>query len=172
MLVQNKLLTDIYKPNTSTIDNGSGCQFLVNNQNYFTTCAYNRFYIAMSPLFTKSDLLTKLKNDLTSGPEIKNNQNAINAILTRCDQLAKDYTVLQDYWKNIFDKLPTPSDSGKQIYTECTTFKIPDNQVKKSNSVTPAVGDLNQKNKRIKDLYSNQNLNDKKDTFNGKVTLN
>ena len=172
LLVQNKIVTDIFQKNTSTIDNGSGCEFLVNNQNYFTTCPYNRFYIAMSPLFTKSNLLTQLKNDLTSGPEIKTNQNAINAVNTVCDQLAKDYTVLQDYWKNIFETLPTPSNSGKQIYTECTTFKIPDNQVKKCNYVTPAVGDLNQKNKRIKDLYSNQNLNDKKDTFNGKVTFN
>ena len=44
-----------------------------------------------------------------------------------------------------------------------------------SNTVdykTPPTSDLNGKNKLVKDLYSNVNLNEDKKTFNGKVKLN
>jgi len=55
---------------------------------------------------------------------------------------------------------------------EATTWKIPDGTVKTCKYVYPAVGDLNIKTKKIKELYSNVNLNDDKKTFNGKVTFN
>ena len=59
-----------------------------------------------------------------------------------------------------------------QDYVTVTTFKLPDAQVKKCNFVTPATDNVNQKNKKLKDLYSSVNLNDNKKTFNGKVTFN
>jgi hypothetical protein len=58
------------------------------------------------------------------------------------------------------------------VYKEASTWKVPDNTVKTCGYQTPAQGNLNQKTKRIKDLYSQNNLNENKKTFNGKVTFN
>ena len=160
-----------YKENSSTIENGTGCSFRINNVPYFGAgngnCAFNRFYIAMSPLFTNSGKLTELKNNLTSGNEIKTSPTLVKGINDACDATRDEYQKFQDEWTKAFDNvLKSP------VYEEVSKFKLPDNQVKICQYVTPATNDINQKNKRIKDLYSNQNLNDKKDTFNGKVTLN
>jgi hypothetical protein len=121
----------------------------------------------MSPLFTNEQLYTSLVNDLTSGVEIKKNPNVIEGIRDVATSLQKEYVDFQDIFKNIFTEIST-----SQEYKDSIEWKLPDNTVKKCNYVTPAVGDLNTKTKRIKDLYSNINLNNTKETFNGKVTLN
>ena len=97
-LTSGEMLRDYFKPNSSTIENGNGCKFTYEGaqssiQPFGSSCAYNRFYIAMSPLFTKSESLTKLKNDLTSGPEVKAaSTDIINKINGYCDGLALTYT--------------------------------------------------------------------------------
>ena len=156
-----------FKESTSTIDR-DGCGFTIPLiKTFFQSCADNRFYILMTPLFTKSDSLTTLINDLQGGNEIKTNPNAVEQIKIIADALSANYISFQDYWKKQFtDLAETPE------YKKSTTWKVPDNTVKTCNYVFPAVGDLDQKTKRIKDLYSNLNLNDNKETFNGKVTFN
>ena len=154
-----------------TIENGNQCSFVLKGEAFFGAgngnCAFNRFYIAMSPLFTNQNLLSQLKNDLTSGPNIKNSLDLIKGINEACDNLKVEYDKFQAYWTKVFDDiLKSP------IYDEVSKFTLPDNQVKTCKYVTPVTGDTNLKNKRIKDLYSNQNLNNDKETFNGKVTFN
>jgi outer membrane protein OmpA-like peptidoglycan-associated protein len=173
LLEEQKIVSKTWKYNTksSTIENGNGCSFPLNGVSYFGAgngnCAYNRFYIAMSPLFTNSQSLTALKNDLTSGEEIKTSPDLVKGINEACDSLKVEYDKIKEFWAKAFDNvLKSPT------YEQVSKFKLPDNQVKICQYVTPATDDINQKNKRIKDLYSNQNLNDKKDTFNGKVTFN
>jgi hypothetical protein len=61
---------------------------------------------------------------------------------------------------------------GNPIYKEVTTFTLPDNTVKICQYTTDVTQDVQLKNLKIQDLYSNNNLNNKKDTFNGKVTFN
>ena len=154
---------------SSTIGNNGDCKFVYNGIEYFQgNCAWNRFYITMSPLFTSDSLLTQLKTDLTSGPEVKAaTTDIINKINNYCDDFAVECRKFQEIWTKAFDEVVK-----SPVYETVSKFKLPDNQVKKCNYVTPATDDINQKNKRIKDLYSNQNLNDKKGTFNGKVTFN
>jgi hypothetical protein len=156
-----------YQESTSTIDR-DGCGFTIPLvKTFFQSCADNRFYILMTPLFTKSDSLTTLINDLQGGNEIKTNPNAVDQIKQIAETLSVNYNSFQDYWKKQFTDLADTAE-----YKKSTTWKIPDNTVKTCNYVFPAVGDLNTKTKRIKDLYSNLNLNDNKETFNGKVTFN
>ena len=107
-------------------------------------------------------------NDLTSGPEIKSNSQLVEEIKERSERLKGIYTSIQDKYKEQFKKFI--EDSGD--YKTYTTWKIPDNTVKTCNYIYPAVGDLDAKTKKLKDLYSSQNLNQDKQTFNGKVTLN
>ena len=105
---------------------------------------------------------------MTSGPEVKGDGNNLSqTIQEECEFLKNEFTV---YQKISEDALKSLADDP--IYKSATTWKIPDNTVKTCSYVSPAVGDLNTKSKRIKDLYSNNNLNDNKKTFNGKVTFN
>ena len=160
---------DEYKERTSTIEKSDTCTYVAGStaRSFFQDCPQNRFYILMCPLFLNPEFYTTLVNDLTSGPEIKNNSNIVDGVKSVAESLKKEYQDFQDIFKGIFDTITT-----SQEYKNATEWKLPDNTVKKCNYVTPAVGDINEKTKRIKDLYSNINLNDKKDTFNGKVTLN
>jgi outer membrane protein OmpA-like peptidoglycan-associated protein len=173
LLEEQKIVskTWFYESKSSTITNGVGCSFPLNNEPFFGAgngnCAFNRFYIALSPLFTNGGKLTELKNNLTSGEEIKTSPDLVKGINEACDSLKVEYDKFQAFWTKAFDNvLKSP------VYDEVSKFKLPDNQIKICQYVTPSTNDVQQKNKRIKDLYSNQNLNDKKDTFNGKVTLN
>jgi outer membrane protein OmpA-like peptidoglycan-associated protein len=173
LLEEQKIVSKTWMFNSGnyTIENGNQCSFVLNGEAFFGAgngnCAFNRFYIAMSPLFTNQNLLSQLKNDLTSGPNIKNSLDLIKGINEACDNLKVEYDKFQAYWTKVFDDiLKSP------IYDEVSKFTLPDNQVKTCKYVTPVTGDTNLKNKRIKDLYSNQNLNNDKETFNGKVTFN
>jgi hypothetical protein len=103
-----------------------------------------------------------------SGPEIKVNSTIVELVKKQCGYI-KDSLFLpfQKIWTDTFIEIEKSQD-----YVAVTTFKLPDAQVKKCNFVTPATDNVNQKNKKLKDLYSSVNLNDNKKTFNGKVTFN
>ena len=165
-LLNNKEMTvDFYQTNTSTIQRPGGtCIF----DNFFGNCEGNRFYILMSQLYLNSEYFTTLVNDLTSGNEIKSSPQLVEKIKERSEGLRVIYTSFQDKYKESFKR----DIEDSQEYKTCITWKIPDNTVKTCNYVYPAVGDLEVKAKKLKDLYSNNNLNEDKKTFNGKVTLN
>jgi hypothetical protein len=173
LLLKNQVTSKdgFFQTKSSTIENGTGCKYVINGVDFFGTgngnCPYNRFYIAMSPLFTKSDSLTQLKNDLTSGVEVKKSSGLVDKINKACDDWAKVCNDFQKVWTDIFDVIAKSPE-----YDTVSKFKLPDNQIKICQYVKPATNDLNTKNKRIKDLYSNANLNNDKKTFNGKVTFN
>lgn len=170
LLLSQDMTKDYFKPNTSTIQSQDGnCKFSTNSKDsFFGSCEDNRFYILMSQLYLNQEYFTTLVNDLTSGPEIKSNPQLVQKITERSNQLKGNYEFFQDGYKEKFKKDIEESEQ----YKTCTTWKIPDNTVKTCKYVYPGVGDLEAKAKKLKDLYSNNNLNDDKTTFNGKVTLN
>ena len=121
----------------------------------------------MNPFYEKSDKFQTLVNELISGPEVKADNTLVELIKNTCDELKKEFGKFQEYWKTELKNF-----AENPIYVEATTWKIPDNTVKTCNYITPAEGGLVGKRKKIKDLYSNINLNERKNTFNGKVTFN
>lgn len=170
-LVTNKEMTvDFYQTKSSTIQRPDGsCLFSTNGSNsVFGTCEENRFYNLMSQIYSNSELFTTFVNDLTSGPEIKSSPQLVEAIKNRSNGLQEKFNGLQTYYKDSFKQ----NIEDSQEYKTATTWKIPDNTVKTCKYVYPAVGNLEAKGKKLKDLYSNNNLNEDKKTFNGKVTLN
>jgi hypothetical protein len=169
LLINKDFNEDFYKKSNSTLDNGNGCSFVEgNNQGYLVNCPTNRYYSLMCPYFTNSEKYQNMVNELISGPEvIADTKGLTDQIKEVCNELKKEYESFQKFWT---DQLKGISDD--QRYKDATTWKIPDNAIKTCSYITPAEGDINQKTKRIKDLYSNINLNDKKKTFNGKVTFN
>ena len=165
LLYNNEMTVDFYQTNTSTIERPNvPCSFDLE----IKTCEDNRFYILMSQLYLNPEYLTTLVNDLTSGPEIKSNSQLVEKIKERSESLKGIYEKIQNKYKEQFKTYIEDSDD----YKTCTTWKIPDNTVKTCNYIYPAVGDIEAKTKKLKDLYSSQNLNQDKQTFNGKVTLN
>jgi hypothetical protein len=171
LLKNEDMTTDFFNSKTSTIQKSEGnCKFSTEGiGGYFGTCPANRFYVLMSQLYINSEYYTTLVNDLTSGNEIKSDQTLVEKIKQRSEYLKSgEYIPILDFYKSKFNS----NIEDTQIYKECTTWKIPDGTVKTCKYVYPAVGDLNIKTKKIKELYSNVNLNDDKKTFNGKVTFN
>jgi hypothetical protein len=161
---------DLYKENNSTVENAGNCRLEVNGFSPFAIndCAANRFYILCTPLFTNPEFLTTFINDLSNGPEIKQNTKMVEGIRLKSESLRDNYTQLQNGFKDQFTKKIQETD----FFKTATTWKVPDNTVKTCNYLYPATDDVSGRTKKLKDLYSNQNLNQDKQTFNGKVTLN
>jgi hypothetical protein len=160
---------DLYQKKTSTIEDGDGCKFSVNSTISFTSCEENRFYIAFSPLFTKEENYTSFVNELISGPEIKANPGLVESIKTVCGALKIKYANINISLVKRIDELK--NNATTKAYENAVKYKLPDTTVKTCNYITPPTDDVDQRTKRIKDLYSSKNLNNN-DTFNGKVTFN
>lgn len=159
---------DYFRKINSTIDNGSGCNVVVGtNQGFLQNCPTNRYYTLMNPYFEKTDKFQTMVNELISGPEVKADNTLVELIKTTCDNLKTQFAGFQEVWKT---ELQTFVDDPR--YKDASTWKIPDNTVKTCKYITPADGGLAGKRKKIKELYSNINLNERKNTFNGKVTFN
>jgi hypothetical protein len=165
-----EMTKDLYKENNSTVENAGNCRLEVNGFSPFAIndCAANRFYILCTPLFTNPEFLTTFINDLSNGPEIKQNTKMVEGIRLKSESLRDNYTQLQNGFKDQFTKKIQETD----FFKTATTWKVPDNTVKTCNYLYPATDDVSGRTKKLKDLYSNQNLNQDKQTFNGKVTLN
>ena len=165
-----EMTKDLYKEDNSTVENAGNCRLEFAGYSPFAKndCAANRFYVLCTPLFTNSEFLTTFINDLSNGSEIKQNTNMVNGIKNKSDQLKKDYETLQNNIKDQFTKKIQET----EVYKTATTWKVPDNTIKTCNYLYPATEDVNDRTKKLKDLYSSQNLNQDKKTFNGKVTFN
>ena len=169
-LLKDGIMTfDYFNKTDSIITNINNCKFKIGNTEYFETCPQNRFYVLNTPLFTNPEYLTTLVNDLTSGPEIKSNPQLVEKIKEISEGLKNYYTGFQ---KIIKDDFFTKKIEDSDTYKTCTTWKIPNNAIKTCNYIYPAVDGVDDRTKKLKDLYSSQNLNQDKQTFNGKVTLN
>ena len=168
-LLKDGIMTfDYFNKTNSTITNINNCSFKIADTPYFKTCPENRFYVLNTPLFTNPEYLTSFVNDLTNGDEIKKNPTLVDGIKKISEGLKDEYTEFQTLCKTKFKTEIEDSD----VYKTCTTWKIPNNTIKTCNYIYPAVDGVDDRTKKLKDLYSSQNLNQDKQTFNGKVTLN
>ena len=169
-LLKDGIMTiDYFNKTDSTITNINNCSFKIKDTPYFDTCPQNRFYVLNTPLFTNPEYLTSFVNDLTNGNEIKKNPTLVDGIKKISEGLKDYYTNFQ---KIIKDDFFTKEIELNPVYKTCTTWKIPNNTIKTCNYIYPAVDGVDDRTKKLKDLYSSQNLNQDKQTFNGKVTLN
>jgi hypothetical protein len=160
---------DLYQKNSCTIEDGNGCTFSINSTPSFSNCEENRFYISFSPLFTKEENFTTFVNELTSGPEVKANPGLVTLITKICGDLKIKYASINTSLVKRIDDLK--NNATTKAYENAVKYKLPDTTVKTCNYITPPTDNVEQRTKRIKDLYSSNNLNNN-DTFNGKVTFN
>lgn len=163
LLLTNNVTKDLYYEKQSTVSNNKNCEF----DTFWGICSYNRFANYMTPIFLTPDKFSQFQNTITEGPEIKQDLMLVEQLKISCNNFKNLCQNFQEYTRKFFENV-----SGDERYTKATTWKLPDNAVKKCNYTTNVTDNVNDKTKRIKNLYSNNNINDKKNTFNGKVTLN
>jgi len=163
-LKDKELVTNSYNINKSTLENNSNsCSF----GPIIDSCPLNRFYIAMSKILTDPQKINSTISYLTSGPEISKNNNLVNQISDKCLFFGEEFKEYDEFFIKKF-KQSKESEEFKDIIN----FTLPINKITKCNYTSNVTNNTNDKKKIIKNLYSNVNLNNKKDTFNGKVTFN
>jgi hypothetical protein len=131
----------------------------------FITIQENRFYVCNSNIFLDEGKFRDFVNALTTLEEVKK----IESMKLKVEEICNN---LKTIFKGEFDAEVKNFDNAKldPIYTQLTTLTLPVIPAK-LGFVSPATTDVDTKQKRLKDLYANQNLNTT-DTFDGKVTLN
>ena len=134
------------------------------SQPSFSNVEDDRFYLAMSSILTDSTKKETFLTELSNGEEVKKDEKVKEALTNVVNSLSQRYTEIFEKEKKYFDDLKASQDF--KTLTEYTLPVIP--KVAKWSS--PPTVDVEQKKVKIKDLYSNQNLNTDT-TFNGKVTF-
>jgi len=125
----------------------------------------NRFYVCNSNIFLDEGKFRDFVNALTTLEEVKKIPEMVVKVEAICNNL-------KTIFKEEFDAEVKNFDTAKSdsIYTQLTTLTLPVIPAK-VGFVSPSTTDVEAKQKVLKDLYANQNLNTT-DSFNGKVTLN
>jgi hypothetical protein len=131
----------------------------------FITIEQNRFYVCNSNIFLDEGKFRDFVNALITLEEVKK----IPEMVKKVEEICDGFKII---CKTEFDAEVKNFDTAKSdpIYTQLTTLTLPVIPAK-VGFVSPATTDVDTKQKRLKDLYANQNLNTT-DSFNGKVTLN
>ena len=119
----------------------------------------------MSQIFTDTTKKDKLFSDLTSGSDVKSEPEIIPVIKETIDNIASRYKTNYESENKLFSDLEID-----EKFVTIKNYVLPSiNKV--VGYTTPPTVDTEIKIKKLKDLYSSQNLNSD-DTFNGKVTFN
>ena len=124
-----------------------------------------RFYMVMSQIFTNEDKYNRFVDSLLT-PKVKENSDLVTLIQNECKLLKDLYTLEYQYEEKIFTDY-----ENSEVYKKFTSFKIEefDSTMKYS---TEKNNDYNFNEKLLKNLYSDLNIEKKKNTFNGKITFN
>ena len=129
----------------------------------FVTPEQRRFYMTMSPVFLNDNLYNDFVNNLISGEKIKTNTKLVDSIKKYCDLFKKNFISEHDEEIKKFNDLQVSEDYQQYDKFEIVEF---DSTLQYT---TDNIGNTNQKKDRLKNLYSDVNLNKDEKTYNGKV---
>ena len=125
----------------------------------------NRFYVCNSTIFLNGGEFVNFVDGLKNLEEVKKIPKMVEEIEFICNDLKERFKKEYDAEVKNFDNVKTDS-----RYVSLSTLELPVIPAK-VGFTSPATTDLDAKQKKLKDLYANQNLNTT-DSFDGKVTLN
>jgi len=125
--------------------------------------ANNRFYMVMSSIFTDDNKYNTFVDSITSVDKVKDNQSLIEAIKQTCEEIKLQHKKEHDAEIKKFDDI----EKG-EVYKQFETFTITEFDTKVSYT-TDNIGNNLQKKNRLKNLYSDVNVNVSNKTYNGKV---
>jgi hypothetical protein len=130
----------------------------------FPTEELRRFYLVMSPIFLDDNKFNTFVDSLTGVDKVKDKQSLVDAIRRYCETLKRSFKTEHDAEiKQLEDA--TKSEDYITNYEKFTIEQFDS----KIQYTTDNVGDNIQKKKKLADLYSDVNVNNKQNTFNGKV---
>ena len=124
-----------------------------------------RFYITMSTTFTNDDKYNEFVNRLLT-EKVKGNSDLVKLIESTCKDLQIQFKREYDLEKKRFDDF-----EKSESYQKFLNFKIEEFDTK-LNYTTKKDNDTKDKEKLLKQTYSNLNINNNRKTFNGKITFN
>jgi hypothetical protein len=136
-----------------------GTTFIPDNE--FNT----RFYMVMSDVFVDDNKFNAFVDKLLTD-QVKGNSDLVAVIRDECNKLKVQYVKENQAEKKIFTEF-----ENSEVYNKYKTFKTDefDSKVKYTTQKDNTTKD---KQKLLKKTYSDLNVNNKKDTFNGKITFN
>jgi len=128
---------------------------------------YNkRFYMVMSDVFNDDNKFNTFVNTLLTD-QVKGNSDLVALIEQTCNSLKEQYRKEYQAEKKIFTDFET-----SETYTKYKSFKIDEFNTKLAYTTKKDdIEDYKDKQKLLKKTYSDLNINNKKDTFNGKITF-
>lgn len=139
-----------------------------------TTSPQKRFYMSMCNILLDDNKYTLFVNSLIT-ETVKNVPNLEQTIIKCCKEFQDNCKFDHQLELKLYDDFE--KSSGYKKYSD---YKIETQNKenidyfkdKKIKYTTDKIGNYNDNKKIIKNLYSNQNVNNDKKTFNGKVTFN
>jgi len=131
----------------------------------FNTIPENRFYVCNSSIFLNEGTFQDFVTSLTNLEEVKKLPTMVEEIKGICNEKKEIFKKEYDAEVKNFDNVKTDAQ-----YVSLSTLELPVIPAK-IGFTSPATTDVDVKQKILKDLYANQNLNTT-DSFDGKVTLN
>ena len=130
----------------------------------FPTEELRRFYLVMSPIFLDDNKFNTFVDSLTGVDKVSDKQPLVDAIRRYCETLKRSFKTEHDAEiKQLEDA--TKSEDYITNYEKFTIEQFDS----KIQYTTDNVGDNMQKKKKLADLYIDVNVNNKQNTFNGKV---
>lgn len=166
---------DFYKKMSSTFNDTRGCD-------YFKSCngtsdsktsrdylmfdePANRFYQVMAHIFNNDNKKNDLKTFILNSQNYSNLDFVTEVVTKAIDGCSVNFNPYSKVNTESYDNI-----KNSPLYLNLMKSPIEDN-VKFGLKYTKVKGTLQQRNK-IKDLYSNVNVNNKEKTFNGKIQFN
>jgi len=126
----------------------------------------NRFYSTMSHIFLDENKYNAFVDTLLTEKIKKESQDMVDLIKKECEYWKTQFKLEHDAEIKVFDDFEKSSE-----YKPYETFKIEEFDTKISYT-TDNVGNNLQKKNRLKNLYSDVNVNASNKTYNGKVKFN
>lgn len=142
--------TNIFTPLTTTLSSDSEI----------------RFYMTMSHIFLDDNKYNAFVTSLTTSKKIKDDLGIVDDIKKYCEIFKAKCKTEHDAEIKLFNDIETSAD-----YKTYETFKL-DEFDSKLQYTTEKIGNNLQKINRIKNLYSDVNVNTSNKTYNGKVKFN
>jgi hypothetical protein len=154
----------------SEIIKGNGTDFTPIDPTAFTlnNTDYNRrFYMVMSNVFVNKDKYDAFVDRLLTD-QVKGNSDLVTFIKQTCEELRVQYIKEYDAEKKIFTDF-----ESSQVYTTYKNYKINEFDSKLEYTTDKdGIQNYKDKQKLLKNTYSDLNVDNKRKTFNGKITFN
>ena len=164
-LIEFKKMCETSKIINSGAILANGTSFQPVTSIFSSTEQSRRFYFVMSTIFTNDDKYNEFVSRLLT-EKVKGNSDLVTFIQKTCDNLKIEYTREYEAEQKLFTDF-----EKSESYQKISSYKV-DEFNTKLNYTTEKNNETKDKEKLLKQTYSDSNINNSRKTFNGKITFN